>query len=98
MLPQLKLLPKKAMRHLRNNRRIGTGRMSARRSIHVAICVAMLGAMAGCGPAEDKTPGGVSPDEAKALDAAAEMLDKRELPDLPEATAPAQEPPAPAAS
>ncbi|MCX7284576.1 MAG: hypothetical protein NTX28_11130 [Novosphingobium sp.] len=72
--------------------------MSARRSLHAAICAAMLGVVAGCGQAEDKTPGGVTPDEAKALDAAAEMLDKRELPDLPEATVPAQAVPAPTAS
>ena len=37
-------------------------------------------------------------DEARALDAAAEMLDQREMPALPEATAPAQDAPQPSAS
>lgn len=72
--------------------------MSAKRTLHVSLMAAMLAAMASCGPAEDKTPGGVSPDEAEALDAAAEMLDKREMPELPEASVPAQDAPAPAAS
>ncbi len=54
--------------------------------------------VASCGPGEDEKPGGVTRSEAEALDAAAEMLDKRELPDLPEATASAQEAPSPAAS
>ncbi|MFY8194767.1 hypothetical protein [Novosphingobium sp. B1] len=55
-------------------------------------------AISACGPKEEEKPGGVSKDEAAALDAAAEILDKRPLPDLPEAAAPAQPAPAPSAS
>lgn len=55
-------------------------------------------AISACGTKEEEKPGGVSKDEAAALDAAAEMLDKRSLPDLPEAAAPAQPAPAPSAS
>jgi len=51
-----------------------------------------------CSAGEEEKPGGVSQDEARALDAAAEMLDKRELPALPEAAVPAQAVPAPSAS
>lgn len=65
------------------------------RTIFIAALLVTLGA---CGSGEEEKPGGVTQDEAKALDAAAEMLDKRELPALPEATVPAQEAPAPAAS
>lgn len=72
--------------------------MTAKRSFQTLLLAVTLGAMAGCGPTEDKTPGGVSPDEAKALDAAAEMLDKRPLPDLPEAAVQDQGAPAPTAS
>lgn len=43
----------------------------------------------------DPGPGGVSVGEAKALDQAAEMLDAREMPALPEATAPAEPAPTP---
>lgn len=53
--------------------------------------------LASCSTEEDK-PGGVSQDEARALDAAADMLDERELPALPEATMPAQDAPSPSAS
>lgn len=60
--------------------------------------LALLLALGACGPSEEEKPGGVTQDEARALDAAAEMLDKRELPDLPEATVPAQDMPAPKAS
>ncbi|MBB3860103.1 hypothetical protein GGQ88_001364 [Novosphingobium hassiacum] len=51
--------------------------------------------LASCSTEEEK-PGGVSKDEAAALDAAAEMLDQRELPDLPEASAQPAQPPQPA--
>ena len=51
-----------------------------------------------CSASEEEKPGGVTQDEARALDAAAEMLDKRELPALPEAEVPAQPAPAPSAS
>lgn len=71
--------------------------MPAGTPLRTALAAALLAILAGCGSAEEK-PGGVTRDEAEALDAAAEMLDKRELPDLPEATVPAQEAPAPAAS
>lgn len=71
--------------------------MPVRPFLRQLLIAALLGALAGCGSAEKK-PGGVTPDEAEALDAAAEMLDKRELPDLPEATVPAQDAPAPVAS
>lgn len=52
-------------------------------------------ALAGCGPADDSTVGGVSPSEAKALNEAAEMLDEQaansaaRLPDDQPAPAPA---------
>jgi len=59
------------------------------------VATAMISA---CGAKDEEKPGGVSKDEAAALDAAAEMLDKRPLPDLPEAAAPAQPAPAPSAS
>lgn len=68
------------------------------RPVRTFLGAALLAALAACGPGEDEKPGGVTQDEAKALDAAAEMLDKRELPALPEATVPAQEAPAPSAS
>lgn len=58
----------------------------------------LLGLVTACGSTEDEKPGGVSRDDAKALDAAAAMLDERELPALPEATVPAQDAPAPSAS
>lgn len=61
------------------------------------LIAVLAGTLAGCGSADEK-PGGVTRDEAAALDAAAEMLDKRDLPDLPEATVPAQGAPTPAAS
>ena len=51
-----------------------------------------------CGASEEEKPGGVTQDEARALDAAAEMLDKRELPTLPEAAVPVQPAPAPSPS
>ncbi|OYX61263.1 MAG: hypothetical protein B7Y89_13530 [Novosphingobium sp. 32-60-15] len=51
-----------------------------------------------CSASEEEKPGGVTQDEARALDAAAEMLDKRELPELPEAEVTAQPAPAPSAS
>lgn len=54
--------------------------------------------LAACSASEEEKPGGVTQDEARALDAAAEMLDKRELPELPEAATPAQSAPAPAPS
>jgi hypothetical protein len=60
-----------------------------------AILIALLSA---CGSGEEEKPGGVSRDDAKALDAAAQMLDQRQQPALPEATVPAQDAPAPSAS
>lgn len=66
--------------------------------IRTITMAALLMALAACGSSEEEKPGGVTQDEAKALDAAADMLDKRELPALPEATVPAQEAPAPSAS
>jgi hypothetical protein len=61
-----------------------------------AYTLAMM--LAACSASKEKKPGGVTQDEARALDAAAEMLDKRELPALPEAAVPAQDAPAPAAT
>ncbi|MDT0509363.1 hypothetical protein [Novosphingobium sp. MMS21-SN21R] len=58
----------------------------------------LLLALGACDSSDEEKPGGVTQDEARALDAAAEMLDKRELPALPEATIPAQDEPAPKAS
>lgn len=66
--------------------------------IRTIAMAALLMALAACGSSEEEKPGGVTQDEAKALDAAADMLEKRELPALPEATVPAQEAPAPSAS
>lgn len=74
-----------------------TRRLPAGAPFRPLLIAVLAGALAGCGSADEK-PGGVTRDEAEALDAAAEMLDKRELPDLPEATVPAQDAPAPAAS
>jgi hypothetical protein len=65
------------------------------RSFALAV---LLGLVSACGSSEEEKPGGVSRDDAKALDAAAEMLDARQQPALPEATVPAQEAPAPSAS
>ncbi|MBB4615733.1 hypothetical protein [Novosphingobium taihuense] len=72
--------------------------MPSPRPFRIIAMAALLGMMAACGSSEEEKPGGVTQDEAKALDAAADMLDKRELPALPEATVPAQEAPAPSAS
>lgn len=72
--------------------------MTLQNGIRALGAAALLGLVAGCGSTEDEKPGGVSQDDAKALDAAAEMLDARQQPALPEATVPAQEPPAPSAS
>lgn len=70
---------------------------------HIALILPLFVALSACGSSEPEKPGGVTQDEARALDAAAEMLDKRELPDLPEATTPQaglsdQAGPAPSAS
>lgn len=51
-----------------------------------------------CSASQEEKPGGVTQDEARALDGAAEMLEKRELPALPEAAVPAQAAPTPSAS
>lgn len=59
---------------------------------------ALVGLASACGSNEDEKPGGVSRDDAKALDAAAEMLDARAQPALPEATIPAQDAPMPSTS
>lgn len=73
--------------------------MATRRNqIHALGIAALLGLVSACGSVEDEKPGGVSRDDAKALDAAAEMLDSRQQPALPEATIPAQEAPSPTAS
>lgn len=53
---------------------------------HNLLTLPLILALSACGSGEPEKPGGVTQDEARALDAAAEMLDKRELPDLPEAT------------
>lgn len=52
------------------------------------LILPMALALGACGSSEPEKPGGVTQDEARALDAAAEMLDKRELPALPEAEMP----------
>jgi hypothetical protein len=64
---------------------IATMRRIAR---HNLLTLPLILALSACGSGEPEKPGGVTQDEARALDAAAEMLDKRELPDLPEATTP----------
>lgn len=49
-----------------------------------ALPAGLLLALAGCGPAEnDPGPGGVTVGEARALDEAAEMLDKQRAPEGP---------------
>lgn len=61
------------------------------------MLLALIFTLAACDAKDtDPGPGGVSVGEAKALDQAAEMLDARELPALPEATAPAEPAPTPA--
>ncbi|MGV3513199.1 MAG: hypothetical protein ACO1OX_14455 [Novosphingobium sp.] len=72
-----------------------TKRHKTLRSLGLA---ALLSLVSSCGSTEEDKPGGVSLDDAKALDAAAEMLDARPLPALPEATVPAQDAPSPSAS
>lgn len=69
-----------------------------RNSFRTLGVAALLGLASACGSSDDETPGGVSRDDAKALDAAAEMLDARPQPALPEATVPAQDAPTPSAS
>lgn len=50
--------------------------------IAALTCAAALLALAGCGPSGNDTgPGGVSVDEAEALDQAAEMIEARRLPE-----------------
>lgn len=47
-----------------------------------SILAGLLAGLAACSPAgNDPGPGGVTVDEAKALDEAAEMLEQRRLPD-----------------
>ncbi len=57
-----------------------------------STCILTL-LLAACGPAgNDPGPGGVTVDEARALDEAAAMLDERRLPDAaPEGAAPADD-------
>lgn len=62
------------------------------------VPLVLLFALCACNSSDEEKPGGVTQDEARVLDAAAEMLDKRELPTLPEATVPAQDVPTPKAS
>lgn len=62
------------------------------------LILALAIVLSACSSAEEDKPGGVTQDEARALDAAAEMLDQRELPALPEATLSAQPAPAPSSS
>ncbi|WP_428332466.1 hypothetical protein [Novosphingobium sp.] len=50
----------------------------------MALCV-----LSGCSSGSDPGPGGVTKDEARQLDAAAAMLDKRPAPPLVDATVPA---------
>jgi hypothetical protein len=67
-----------------------------RRAAPVLVMLAASVLLAACSDGGAEAPGGVSEGEAKALDEAAEMLDKRSLP--PEALPPeAGPPPAPAA-
>lgn len=68
-----------------------------RDKFRIFAIAALVGLVSACGPGEDEKPGGVSRDDAKALDAAAEMLDARAQPALPEATVPVQEAPMPSA-
>lgn len=69
--------------------------MSARMLRKLMFGIVATATVSACGSSEEEKPGGVSKDEAAALDAAADMLDKRPLPDLPEAVPPAQPAPAP---
>lgn len=50
-------------------------------SLRIAASIALLATIAACGPGEnDPGPGGVTVDEAKALDEAAAMLEQEKLP------------------
>ncbi len=69
---------------------------SGMRTRHVTMLVPVFLALAACAPSgNDPGPGGVTVDEAEALDDAAAMLDERRLPPevLPSATASATETP-----
>lgn len=66
--------------------------------IRTAPAFALAIILSACSVREEEKPGGVTQSEARALDAAAEMLDKRELPALPEADVPVQAAPTPSAS
>jgi len=67
------------------------------RTILVAAVASIM--LAGCQQDSDPGPGGVTRGEAKALDEAAEMLEKRPAPPLVDATVPADaEKPQPQAS
>lgn len=57
------------------------------RAIMMTASAALL--LAGCQQDSDPGPGGVTRGEAKALDEAAEMLEKRPAPPLVDATVPA---------
>ena len=61
--------------------------------MRLPLAAALAFALAACGDSGATAPGGVSPGEAKALEEAASMLDKRSLP--PEAV-PTEPTPAPA--
>lgn len=58
------------------------------RAISMAACALFL--LGGCQQDSDPGPGGVTRGEAKALDEAAEMLEKRPAPPLVDATVPAE--------
>lgn len=74
--------------------------MPSHRLLAAALALVLPLAVAGCGNDAASAPGGVSPGEAKALDDAAAMLDKRQLPpealptDLPTASPPSGTAPA----
>ncbi|MFN3553997.1 MAG: hypothetical protein ACK4UL_12895 [Novosphingobium meiothermophilum] len=55
-----------------------------RRILLPALCAGLVVAVSACGSGTEEKPGGVTRDEAAALDAAAEMLDERELPARPQ--------------
>ncbi|MFN3468844.1 MAG: hypothetical protein ACK4Z7_04015 [Novosphingobium sp.] len=66
-----------------------------RRALLPALCAGLAMALSACGSGSEEKPGGVTKDEAAALDAAAEMLDERDLrsgPQPSDAAAPLPQP------
>lgn len=52
----------------------------SRRIVLPALCATLMMAVSACGSESEDRPGGVTKEEAAALDAAARMLEERDLP------------------